>query len=170
MKKIIIIAGVAALAAVSSQAQGLVSIINGTAGNIKTNTAGNVSGNVSGANQYFFELLISANTSLASTANQIYGNAGNFGLWSDSGVTGVNGTGINAGKISASASTTATGWTAPGLAYDNLFSVLIVGWSANFGSTWASVQSAILLPVTLQTGGFLWCERSRQQLCWWWFW
>lgn len=130
------------MSGLSVQAQGLVSIQQ-TVASIKTNTTASVSGFVTGTSQYYFQLLYSANTALASTANQIYGNAGNFGLWTDSGVTGVNGSGISAGKLTAAGSAAATGWTVPGATYDNLRSVIIVGWSASYGSTWAAVSSAV---------------------------
>ncbi len=41
------------------------------------------------------------------------------------------------------ADASAAGWTAPSTSYDNLRSVIIVGWSANYGTTWASVSNAI---------------------------
>jgi len=152
MKKTLIIAAVAALAAVSSQAQGVVTIQQ-TVAAVRTNTTANVSGFADGSSAYYFQLLYSVNTSLASSANQIYGNTANFALWTDSGVTGNNGSGLNRGKINAAGSATATGWTAPGVAYDNLRSVIIVGWSATYGTTWSAVSAAISSG-NLAAGGF----------------
>jgi hypothetical protein len=142
MKKFFIITAVAALAALSSQAQGLVSIQQ-TVATVRTNTTSNVSGFVDGASQYYFALLYSVNTSLASSANQIYGNTANFALWTDSSVTGVNSTGINRGKVNALGSAAATGWTLPGVTYDNLRSVIIVGWSASYGTSWSAIAAAV---------------------------
>ena len=125
----------------SALAQGLVSISLTTAA-VQTNLNG-VSGLANGSGQYYFQLLYSTNTSLPASARNIYGNPANFALWTDSGVTGVNGTGLSRGKIQASTGTSAAGWTAPGNSYDNLRSVLVVGWSANYGTSWAAVSNAI---------------------------
>jgi len=152
MKKTLIIAAVAALAAVSTQAQGLVTI-NQTSQVVRTNTTGGTSGFVDGSGAYNFALLYSTSTSLASSANQIYGNTANFNLWVDAGVTGANGFGLNRGKLTAAASATATGWTAPGLTYDNLRSVIIVGWSASYGASWSAIAAGVSAG-NLAAGGF----------------
>jgi PEP-CTERM motif len=157
MKKTLTIIGLAALAAISSNAQGLVSIANSSSTYyIYTNgvTSGRAGG--SGATAYYYELLVSANTALAgTTANQIYGNSTAFSLWSDSGVTGISGTaGLNSGKLT-STSTSATGWSQPSQSavYDNPESYLIVGWSANYGTSWSAVATAIQQG-TLANGGY----------------
>jgi len=152
MKKTLIVAAVAAIAALSSQAQGLVSI-NQTLQVIKTNTTTSVSGFVDGSGAYNFVLLYSADTALASTANQLLGNAGNVSLWTDSGVTGVNGFGISRGKLTSGTSVAATGWTVPGASYDNLRSVIIVGWSAAYGASWSAISAAVASG-NLAAGGY----------------
>jgi len=139
MKKILTIAAVVALGTVASYSQGLVSISQPTA-KISTNTALNVTGLVDGSGQFNFELLY-ANVGIAASATNIL-VAGNLALWTDSTVSGVNGFGLNRGKLTAGGSVAAAGWTAPGVTYDNARAFIIVGWSASYG-TWANVVSAI---------------------------
>jgi hypothetical protein len=126
----------------SAWSQALVSISLTTANSIKTNYNG-TTGSADGSGAYRFELLYSTNTSLPASATNIFGNPANFALWTDSGVYGSNGAALNKGKLMASASASAAGWTIPSNTYDNLRSVMIVGWSSNFGTTWASVSNQI---------------------------
>jgi len=140
MKKIFTIGALVAVGAMASHAQGLITISQ-TSAVIKTNTTANVTGNVSGTSAYTFEALYSSNLSLNSTNNQVL-NPANLSLWTDTGVSGVNGTGLNAGKLTSAASAAATGWTVPGAVYDNQRSVIIVGFSSTYG-TWANVVAAI---------------------------
>jgi len=152
MKKILTIAAVVGLGALASYAQGLVSISDSGSGTlISTNGAalGQGSGVLNGANasQYYFELLDSTSTTLASTANQIYGNSVNFALWTDSTLTGQNGFGIsNKGKLTApTGGANASNW-APAVS-SSVFgapdSYIVVGWSAAYGSSWSAVSAAI---------------------------
>jgi hypothetical protein len=154
MKKILAITGIALGVATASYAQGLVTI-SATTATVTTNSASNASGNATGNGAYLFELLDSANTSLASTANQIYGNSANFALWTDSTVSGANGFGLNAGKVTASSSATAANWPAAGVSYalSTADSYIIVGWSSSYGANWAAVSSAIQNG-TLAAGGY----------------
>ena len=142
MKKILTIAAVVALGTVASYSQGLVSISLTGGALVSTNTTGNVSGKANGGGNFLYELLISSNLNLPATNNQIQ-NAANLAVWSDSGVSGTTGAALNAGKITAVGSASATGWTAPGVSYDDPMSYIIVGWSSNLGANWASVASLI---------------------------
>jgi hypothetical protein len=146
MKKIIAIASVAAMASVASFAQGLVSInYTGSSLLVSTNGGAGATGKIVGANSYYFELLDSTSTTLASTANQIYGNALNAALWTDSAVTGASGAGLSAGKVLGSASAAAGNWAAApsAAAFSAPDSYIIVGWSANYGSSWANIATAV---------------------------
>ena len=150
MKKILTISALVALGTVATYAQGLVSIGQPTQ---VVSTNGATIGRVTGASGYAFELLYSTDLTLTSAANAINGPGGTLALWTDSGVSGINGIGLNAGKITAAGSAAATGWTAPGLSYDNQRSVIVVGWStALYGSTWAGLVSQ--LQAGLAPGGY----------------
>lgn len=155
MKKILTIAALTAFG-VASYAQGLVNLnYTGSTFLISTNTAGGVSGKVNGAGAYYFELLDSTSTSLASSANQIYGNAQNFALWTDSTLLGQNGIGLNAGKLTGASSGAAANW-APAqsaAAFGAPDSYILVGWSANYGTTWSQVAS-LIQSGSLASGGY----------------
>jgi hypothetical protein len=143
MKKLIVITALVVASTVASYSQGMVSIALSGGSLISTNGPGGT-GKITGASSFYFELLISSNLGLVgSTANQILSNPSLLSLWTDSGVSGVNGTGVNAGKITASANAAVAGWVLPGFAYDNPMAYIIVGWSANYGATWAAVASSL---------------------------
>ncbi len=155
MKKITVIAALALISSIPSFGQGLVSIGLTSGTLVTTNSSQNVSGKAfgSGATGFYYELLVSSNTGQSSTANQLNGSASNLALWTDSTVAGTSGaTGLNAGKITSGTSVSATGTVAPGSSYDNSFSYIIVGWSGNYGTTWAQVSS--LLASGLAAGGY----------------
>jgi hypothetical protein len=146
MKKILTIVAVVALGAMASYSQGLVSIALTGGTLVTTNSGGSspVSGKAygSGASAFYYELLI-ASPSIATTANNIT-SAANLALWSDSGVSGVSGaTSLHSGWITSATSASATGWAAPGASYDNEMAYMIVGWSANLGTTWSAVAALI---------------------------
>jgi hypothetical protein len=153
MKKTLIIASVVALGAMVSQAQGLVGI-NLSAGTlVSTNTgtgyaasqiAAGVTGKAygSGAAGFYYELLVSTTSQpdLTSASTSI-------GSWLDTGVFGSSfATGVNAGKISAGSSVATTGstWATPsGAVYDNSRFVEIIGWSGNYGTTFAAFLTTL---------------------------
>jgi hypothetical protein len=154
MKKTLAITALAVITATVSYAQGLVSI-SLTGGNlVTTNSALGVSGKTTGVNAFYYELLDST-AILGSTANQIYGSASNFALWTDSTVSGVNGTGISAGKVTSGSSVAALNWAVGQASYalSTPDSYIIVGWSANYGTTWSAVANQIEQG-TLAAGGY----------------
>jgi len=140
MKKIITIAALVALGTAASYSQGLISISLTTA-KISTNTTANVTGVVDGNGAFAFELLY-ANVGMSASATNI-SLPSNLALWTDSTVGGVNGFGLNRGKLTAGGSVSASGWVAPGVSYDNARNFIIVGWSTTLGSTWANVVNLI---------------------------
>jgi hypothetical protein len=157
MKKILTIAAVVALGTVVSYSQGLISI-NSAVSQVSTNTTAGVSGKATGAgNPFLFEVLYSSDTTLTGSANNILGaiNGGsnNIALWTDSTVSGNNGTGLGGGKIVSGSSVAATGWTVPGVVYDNARAVIVVGWSASYGANWTTVAS-LIQGAGLSAGGF----------------
>jgi len=153
MKKIVLIASLVAVSTAASYSQGLVSI-NQTLNKVSTNTTASVTGAVDGNGKYAFELLfVNGNTTIASTANQLNGNAGNVAIWTDTGVSGANGFGLNRGKLVSGTSVSVASWTAPGPTLDNGSSFIIVGWStADYGSTWAGMIAQ--LQTGLAAGGY----------------
>jgi len=153
MKKILTIAAIVALGTVASYSQGLVSIAL-AGGNLVTTNNGSVSGRIQGAGAYDFVLLVGANSTVPGSASNLLDSA-NLSFWTDTGVTGTSQSSLNAGKISALGSASATGWPAPGASYDNARSYLIVGWStAQYGTTWANVANLIQQPSGLAAGGY----------------
>jgi len=152
MKKTLIIAAALVLSVVASQAQGLVSI-SLTGGILaSTNTSGSVSGKIvgTGVNGYYFELLYSS--SLGATTAADITQAGNLAQWTDSAVFGNSQSSLNAGKIQSGASVAAAGWTAPGASYDNERAVVVVGWSGNYGTTYAAFLTSLAAGLT--PGGY----------------
>ena len=130
MKKILIIATLVVASTVASYSQGLVSIaLNG--GTLISTNGPTSTGKITGSSTYYFGLLISSNLGLVgTTANNILDHPSLLASFWDAGLTGVNGTGISAGKITAGGSVAATSWAAPGVSYDNPMAYIIVGWSA----------------------------------------
>ena len=135
MKKLVATLSLAALTT-GAFAQGFISIANstlpimiqtGTNAPVKTGTV---------ASSYYYDVLINASTvTTIDSSLQGLTAAG----WSDSGITGVNGIGaLGAGKITA-VNTASSVWT-PGAQQ----AFVVVGWSANLGTTWAQVEA--LLP------------------------
>jgi hypothetical protein len=145
MKKILVASMLAALS-MSVYGQGLVSILESTL-TISTNATA-ITGGTSGklnstANSYYFELLEisdpSGSTTLPSNLSWNGTQVTGLGSWSDSSVSGTNATGINGGKISAISAvpgTAASGWAGGST---NFF--IVVGWSANEGSSWSTVAT-----------------------------
>jgi hypothetical protein len=75
-------------------------------------------------------------------------------LWMDSGVSGVSGATLTgSSKIVSGSSVAAIGWAEPGPSYDNPMAVMVVGWSAIYGSTWSAVSS-LLTGAGLSSDGY----------------
>jgi hypothetical protein len=144
MKKVLVVSALAALS-LSVYAQGLVSIQESTL-TISTNATsvnGGTSGRISStANSYYFELLTVSDPTGSTTlpTDPSFGGltATGLGSWSDTGVSGTNATGINGGKISAIGAVPGiTIANPPASGGTNFF--IVVGWSANEGSSWSTV-------------------------------
>jgi hypothetical protein len=141
MKKLLT-ASLLAMLSVSVYAQGLVSI-NEFTYTITTNTIANggASGKLSStASSYYFELLTLADPT-GSTTLPTLASSVSLLSWADSGVSGTNATGINAGKIAAVGAipgVSVANW-APGATNFTI----VVGWSAAEGSTWATVSQEL---------------------------
>jgi len=170
MKKVLIIASVVALGAMVSQAQGLVSV-SLTSGNlVSTNTgtgyaanqiAAGVTGKAygpSGAAGFYYELLVSTTAQPDVTAA-----SSSIGSWLDTGVSGVAGlSGLSAGKITAGTSVGANNWTAPsGAVYDNTRFVEIIGWSGNYGTTFAAFLTSLSQGLSTVGVGYYGFEGSQ---------
>lgn len=112
------------------------------AGGTVGNTAGNTLANNTalGYQGYYYELLASATASTAPTA------PGQFSSWSDTGLWATNGAVSNgriiqgpAQGVSANTQATAANWAA-GVTEN----IILVGWSANLGSSWSTVLNELL--------------------------
>jgi len=137
MKKLLTVCALGALS-LSVYAQGLVSLQT-TSFNFSTNAtaAGGTTGKLgSTANSYYFELLTLADPSGSTTLPTV--TASGLSAWTDTGVSGTNYTGLNSGKINAIAASpgvAVSGWAAGATNF-----IVVVGWSANEGSSWAQVS------------------------------
>jgi hypothetical protein len=158
MKKTLTMLAVVGTAFVSF-GQGHVNFAN-TSGsqNVSTNTtqnylgvavSGGASGLVSGSGAapsgYYYALLIQSWDGVSATKTATFANLFTSG-WTYSGVTGLNG--LGAGRIAGGSDATTTAGNALGAL--NQFAV--VGWSANLGTTWASVSSALQAGTLASTG------------------
>jgi len=123
---------------VGAYAQGLVSLQdapvvistnNGTIGAIGSQLAGS----------YYFEMLFILNTGQAAPTPSFYQGSGLSG-WTDSTLSGTNGNPITA-KINGEFGTTGIG--VPGWASGASAFYVVLGWSANEGTTWASIASVL---------------------------
>jgi hypothetical protein len=88
------------------------------------------------ANAFYYELLYNT----AGTQQAAPSDLAGLSAWTDAGLEAVNNTGTAGRLQTLNASVTATVPWAPG-SYD---SIILVGWSANLGSTWAIASSNLV--------------------------
>jgi hypothetical protein len=148
-----LVAAFLSVLSVSVYGQGFVSLANpGGATAIYTNMVG--VGGTNGltskaASGFFYDVLF--NSSTVTTIDSSLQNLTAAG-WSDSGITGVNNTGLGTGGKITAMNTLSCCWPA-----GVQLSFVVVGWSASLGSTWGQVenqlQGAGLVP---QFGSFYW--------------
>jgi hypothetical protein len=103
---------------------------SGTTG-VTTGSAGNAALGYGGAG-YYYELLAGANSTPPTTVAGLTG-------WMDTGLSGVNATGT--GKMLQS--NPSTGATANNWAAGASSGIVLAGWSANLGSSWATVETEL---------------------------
>ena len=151
MKKIVLttlaVVGLAALASAQGTVQwtgvanALIAQTNGTVfssfeaagtANQLTGGPGNTLG--SGATQYYYELLVSSSSSTAPTTT-----AG-LAAWSDTSLEAENGAAANGRitQLNPSTDNVANNWAA-----GTSENVILVGWSANLGTTWSTVLNEL---------------------------
>jgi hypothetical protein len=100
-----------------------------------TGTSGGAVGATSlAATGFYYELLFSANGTAAPTT------LSSLGTWTDSGYFANNST-ASAGRLVAGNGTSGSAVT--GMAVGTSYSVMVVGWSANLGTTWSSVLGVL---------------------------
>lgn len=156
MKKLLAILGLAAITT-GLQAQGLVTFYS-FSGTIKTNTAlsslsgGNQVGGTAGAitgtaNSFYFTVLISSSTPSSNPTNSGWTQA----LYAGSGIIGTNYSGL-AGDMQGPKGTSSTpidNWSS-----GSTENYIIVGWSANLGTTWSAVYQQALTGNWVANGFF----------------
>jgi hypothetical protein len=159
MKKIILTSLALITATLFTRAQGTISLQEGK-GTVITNgtSIGQGSGNAyAGKGSYYYDVLDMTETSWASLtsaqqagADNLLVNPADLSLWTDSGVTGSNTGSLTTGGINGLGGATgssAANWTAPtGSSYSSAGSYdyyIVVGWSANEGTSWSTVSSKI---------------------------
>jgi hypothetical protein len=159
MKKLAVTLSLAALAT-GAWAQGFVTINNSSFSIVTNGAAAGLGTGVTSktAGAFLYDTLVNSSTVTTIDASlQGLTAAG----WSDTGITGVNNTGIGGnGHING----TATAGNGLNWAAGSYQSAIVVGWSSNLGATWSAVQTALQGATlsggawsggTLAQGGFL---------------
>jgi hypothetical protein len=171
MKKLVLTSVALLVGATFVHAQGTISLQETIAGTVITNgtSIGEGQGSASKtASSYYYDILDMTSASYAAlSANQQTGagnliaNPADVSLWTDSGVTGINGT-LTAGGITglgAASGTSAANWAEPASQLGGYSSAagydyyVVVGWSASLGTSWSTVSTA-LQNSTLPAGWF----------------
>lgn len=145
MKKILTLVSILGLS-FSLHSQGLVSIqessfIITTNSTAIGGTSGNMVSGTTSPSAYFFALLTIQDPTGSTTLPTISSASDLLSSWFLAGVSGTNATGINAGKIAATPATTgvaANSWAAGSTNF-----TVVVGWSANEGSSWNTISNSI---------------------------
>ncbi len=136
MKRILALLALAALNT-GAWAQGFVTIMDGLV-LVQTNAVaigGGIGNTSTVSNSFFYEVLI-APTTVTTVDASLQGLL--TSTWSDSGITGVNNPSrIGAGKILA------VNNQALGCLPETFQSAIVVGWSANLGTTWSQVSAEL---------------------------
>jgi len=132
MKKILTTIAIVATAA-GAFAQGYVTLSNGAGTYYSTN--GVAAGEAASTTAYYFDVLVESWTGsvVPATAASILA-----GSWLDTGVVTYNAANGQPGKIVAQSDVTAANWN---VGVTNEF--IIVGWTANLGTTWSGVSGAL---------------------------
>jgi hypothetical protein len=151
MKKIIAAIGAASLIAISTHAQGLVNFTSSTQ-NVQTNNSlpalgATASGKILGQGNYYFALFYSVSSPAIGAHTGL--DAGGSYAWDSGSWTSVTGTlatntavaGRFAGAENADSSTTVNGLAGGADAY-----FIVIGWSANLGTSLAAVEAAMSTP------------------------
>ena len=152
MKKILAIIALASVAAASVQAQGLVIFGNGSTSRVSTNSTvgGAASGLVSAtAGGFYYALFYSTSASnvggstaavVGSSASGYVFNAANSASWTQ--VTSL-GTNTTAGRFLGSASDANSATAVNGLAGGSAANFVVIGWSANLGSSVSALIASL---------------------------
>jgi len=146
MKKALLTIGLASIVALSSHAQGFV-VFSSSTQNISTNnpTLG-VSGRTQGAGDYYYALFYSTTAISGGTqsgdASGLGGYAWNIAGWTlDTDPTATSASTATAGRFASTAPNTDGSSTVPGVAGGASAYFIIVGWSANLGTTLAAMEA-----------------------------
>jgi len=157
MKKIIVTIGIlTTLAVASSYAQGTVVFGNATTTKISTNAGPNGVTGVglvtANANQTFYYALFysTSQTTVSGSSAAVIGlNGGTYAFnasgWTDGNANGYS-TNSGAGRLQTSSPNTDGSYSVGGLAGGASASFVIVGWSANIGSTITALQQYLAAP------------------------
>jgi hypothetical protein len=150
MKKTLFTIGLASLAVLSSHAQGYV-VFSSSTQNMSTNNAGvaalgaTASGKTLGVGNYYYALFSSSTiTTGAALSGNVSGYAFNTSGWTfDADPTAVAASTATAGRFLPTAPNGDGTTTVPGLTGGNSYNFVVVGWSANLGTTLAAAQAAL---------------------------
>lgn len=159
MKKTIIALTLVAAAALSSQAQGLVLFTSGTQNSVTNNVnpalGAIASGRIQGAGNFYFALFYSASATTVAGNSAAFSGTNGVYAWSDPSWTAVSGLAANsatAGRFLPLSPNADGSTTIPTVAGGTTAQFLVVGWSANLGSTLLDARNAFTAG---QTAGFI---------------
>jgi hypothetical protein len=145
MKKILTAIALTTLVAVASQAQGLV-VFSSSTQNMSTNN-GTIGKAVAGVGNFYYALFVSTTTTtVGGNAAPIQGTNGVY-AFNASGWTYValgSSTAV-AGRFADVAPNGDGSTTVPGVAAGNSANFVVVGWSANLGSTLSALEQALAI-------------------------
>lgn len=99
------------------------------------------------AGGFYFELLIGATTTSGNISGIAPTSLAALGTWTDSGLVATNSNGATAGRLVTKAGGSIT--TVAGLTPGVTNYIMLVGWSANLGTTWTDASTALNTPATL---------------------
>ena len=156
MKKTIVTVAIAAFGFVAAQAQGLVHFNNSNATLISTNTAAGgaatgVAANLASGGSFYFALFAAASGTTvgggtnatmpsASSVGTYVWDAANSASWTSVALGTNNAT---AGRFASTTADSSANTALTGLAAGTAYSMVVVGWSADLGSTLAAMESAV---------------------------
>jgi|SRR5665213_451327 len=156
MKKILVTIAIATIVAASSHAQGLV-IFTSSTQNMSTNNSlaalgSTASGRTQGVNAYYYALFVSPTaTTVGGSSAAEMGLGGTYAFndanWTlDTDPTASAASTATVGRFASTTANADGSTVVPGVAAGNAAQFVVVGWSANLGTTVAALRNAMATP------------------------
>jgi hypothetical protein len=160
MKKIIIAVALATAAVSTTYAQGLVVFGNNNFSKVSTNSAvgGSAAGAAAGASSFYYALFYSqTSTTVGGSGAAFSGTNSAYAFsstgWSDSTLIATN-SGATAGRFASSSSDSLLNSIVSGLGTVQTANFVVIGWSANIGSTVSALSQFLANPTPGVIGWF----------------